>query len=81
MGNNAQLQSNRYYMSSRIDIVHFLAANELPLRGSDDFNALESELENSDGEQHSRGLFSEAASSQCAKMRHYEMHSEQSTGV
>jgi len=36
MVNNEQLERNRYYVSSIIDSIHFLAANELPLHGSDD---------------------------------------------
>jgi hypothetical protein len=56
MVNNRQLKRNRYY------VVHFLAANEHPLRGTDDkaplaLDAMESESENSDGGQHSSGLF------------------------
>jgi hypothetical protein len=58
MVNNEQLERNRYYVSSIIDIVHFLAANELPLRGSNDkAPTMGSESEKSDDGQHSSGLF------------------------
>ncbi|CAI9719303.1 Hypothetical predicted protein [Octopus vulgaris] len=32
---NDQLSKNRYYISSIVDIVHFLCANELPFRGNE----------------------------------------------
>ena len=62
MVNNEQLERNRYYVSSIIDIVHFLAANELPLRGCDDKAPLatddkEPESDDRDDLRHSSGLF------------------------
>ncbi len=34
--NTDQLQRNRYYLSAIIDVVEFLAVNQLPLRGDHD---------------------------------------------
>ena len=33
MINSEQLARNRYYVSSIVDVIHFLVSNELPLRG------------------------------------------------
>ena len=40
MVNSDQLQRNRYYVQSLIDVVFFLASNELPLRGENETEAL-----------------------------------------
>lgn len=62
MINAEQLARNRYYVSSIVDVIHFLVSNELPLRGRFDtapeMNASEdgAEIVNSNLT-HSSGLF------------------------